>query len=149
MVDVPAGSNASDSRHGGKLSHKMTFVNRKRFASPLFSLHSVSHGLLELSTIPPGVASSLSSRPVAFRCAVFQSRESAAITNLRHQTVVLSELERWLLQRCDGSFTIEQIIGSSRDVPTMSGRSSSQGPVDHATVREALMRLHRWSLLEK
>jgi methyltransferase-like protein/SAM-dependent methyltransferase len=64
---------------------------------------SASSGLVELSTGPPCFAPAVSERPVASPLARLQAAAGATVTNLRHETVVLSECNRQVLRHLDGS----------------------------------------------
>jgi len=59
--------------------------------------------LVELSICPPALAAQPGERPLASPLARLQARTSTTLTNLRHETVVVPEVDRFLLQLMDGS----------------------------------------------
>lgn len=69
-------------------------------------------GAIELHTHVASFASEISERPVASALARHTARHAMNVTNLRHFTVVLSELERLVLLRLDGTRTVDEILHS-------------------------------------
>jgi hypothetical protein len=58
---------------------------------------------VELHACPPRFVSDVSERPVASPLAQLQAEAGGQVTNLRHETVPLSDLERQLVRLLDGT----------------------------------------------
>jgi methyltransferase-like protein/2-polyprenyl-3-methyl-5-hydroxy-6-metoxy-1,4-benzoquinol methylase len=78
-------------------------ADRDKLAANLLQAYGHSPYLVELHVQPPDVAAVTSDRPVASPAARWQAQESKTVTNLYHQRVNLTELERQLLPALDGS----------------------------------------------
>lgn len=63
----------------------------------------LSARLIELHVAPPAFALAAGERPVASPLARLQAASAADVTSLRHETVRLGDLDRFLLRRLDGS----------------------------------------------
>lgn len=84
-------------------------------AAPLIRCYSTTH--VDLSFNPPNVTLQPPEFPLAPRLARYQATESNRVTNLWHQTVHLSDLQRQLLKVLDGSHDraalVEQLAGQA------------------------------------
>lgn len=83
-------------------------------------------GLVEVHLRPPRFVLEVSERPRASPLARLQAQKSARVTNLRHYTVGLSDLDRQVLQQLDGGHDrtslLEGLTGSVADeLPTIDG----------------------------
>jgi methyltransferase-like protein/cyclopropane fatty-acyl-phospholipid synthase-like methyltransferase len=63
---------------------------------------SASTSLVQLHTHPPEFVTELSERPVGSALARLQAKTKTRVTNLRHETVLLGDLDREVLERLDG-----------------------------------------------
>lgn len=72
----------------------------RRLAEPLLRCYATTQ--IELSVHPPGFTLELSERPMASRLARNQAAKSNRVTNLRHESVQLDDLQRHLLKNLDG-----------------------------------------------
>jgi methyltransferase-like protein/2-polyprenyl-3-methyl-5-hydroxy-6-metoxy-1,4-benzoquinol methylase len=70
----------------------------------------LSSRLVELHVAAPSFVSAVSERPVASALARLQAGSGTEVTNLRHETVRLGDLERFVLRRLDGSTTRGDIL---------------------------------------
>ncbi len=77
-------------------------------ARPLLRCYATTH--VELSVRAPSVEIEPSSSPQATRLARHQAIASNQITNLWHQSVSVSDLQRHLLQRLDGAHDREALV---------------------------------------
>lgn len=75
----------------------------------------VSSRLVELHAAAPAFTLIVGDRPVASPLARLQARESADVTNLRHEPVRLGDAERYLLAHLDGTRSREDIVALVKD----------------------------------
>lgn len=73
----------------------------RRLAEPLIRCYATN--AVELSVRPAGFTLAIGERPRTTATARMQAEQSARVTNLRHETVQLTDLERAVLRRLDGS----------------------------------------------
>ncbi|WP_236624191.1 methyltransferase regulatory domain-containing protein [Rhodopirellula baltica] len=66
-------------------------------------------GLLELSVCPPKVECSPSEKPITNSLIRHRARVGSEVTNLRHQSIRINDLEQQVLQRLNGVSTLDQI----------------------------------------
>jgi methyltransferase-like protein len=59
--------------------------------------------LVELSTQPPAFTLEIGERPVASPLSRLQARTGKRVTNMRHESIPVPEVARYLLQYLDGS----------------------------------------------
>jgi methyltransferase-like protein/2-polyprenyl-3-methyl-5-hydroxy-6-metoxy-1,4-benzoquinol methylase len=78
----------------------------------------VSSRLVELHAAAPAFTLTVRDRPVASPLARLQARESADVTNLRHEPVRLGDAERYLLAHLDGTRSREDILALVKDRAT-------------------------------
>jgi len=72
-------------------------------------LQAFASGHLAFHTVPPRYSYDLSGMPIASRCARFQSRSGTNVTSLSHNNVVLSDLDRLVLQSLDGETRVSDL----------------------------------------
>lgn len=73
----------------------------RSLAEPLLRCYATS--LIELWYRPLDFTKTVSERPLASRLARLEAQAGVRVTNRRHETVVLSDVERFLLQELDGT----------------------------------------------
>jgi methyltransferase-like protein len=66
--------------------------------------------LVDLHFGPPTFTLSISEKPAASPYARYQAKGSPQVTNRRHETVVLDDLQRQLLIAMDGSKTVDELV---------------------------------------
>jgi len=79
----------------------------RRLAEPLLRCYSTTQ--IELSVHPPAFTLDVSARPTALRLARHQAARSNRVTNLRHESVHLNDLQRHLLKHLDGQHDRSQL----------------------------------------
>jgi len=94
---------------------------------------SASTNMIELSLCPPRFAVTVSAKPTASPLARLQAKSKNAVTNLRHETVYLGDLEQQVLQRLDGTRDTAALV--SELAPLI---ASGQVQVEGQPAREAL-----------
>jgi methyltransferase-like protein/cyclopropane fatty-acyl-phospholipid synthase-like methyltransferase len=67
---------------------------------------------IELHSYASSFVSKVTERPVASALARHMAQHSPSVTNLRHQAIVLSDFERLVLFRLDGTRTVEGVLQS-------------------------------------
>jgi len=72
-----------------------------RLAEPLLRCYATSQ--IELTAIPSEFTLKASERPAAFRFARLQAERTTRVTNLRHESCTLDDLQRQVLRLLDGS----------------------------------------------
>ena len=77
--------------------------------------------LVDLHIAPPTYTVKISERPVGSRYARYQAITSPQVTNRKHETVMLDDLQRQILFAMNGSRTREQIVDFVTDL-VVSGR---------------------------
>jgi methyltransferase-like protein/2-polyprenyl-3-methyl-5-hydroxy-6-metoxy-1,4-benzoquinol methylase len=102
----------------GKIDQKPSVVDSRvvtndsmRLIEPL--IRCFETGQVELSVRPSEYTTEVSERPLATDYARHQAKSSNTVTNLRHETVQLSDLQRHVVQHLDGTndqAAIEQVI---------------------------------------
>jgi methyltransferase-like protein/2-polyprenyl-3-methyl-5-hydroxy-6-metoxy-1,4-benzoquinol methylase len=97
VADVSAGLDAAAERVAGLM------------APSLLRLY-LSSRLLELHVSPPAFVTAPDGRPAASPLARLQAGASSEVTNLRHETVRLDDVERLVLRRLDGTVTREALL---------------------------------------
>ncbi len=80
----------------------------RRLAATLIRCYST--GQVELTMAKPTFTSTVTEKPIASRCARLQAASSNTVTNYRHETVRLSDLERQIVLRLDGTNSLTEII---------------------------------------
>jgi methyltransferase-like protein/SAM-dependent methyltransferase len=95
---------------------------------------------LELSVTPPRLVVDASERPTATPLARLQAASGPVVTNLRHQAVLLSALERLVLRQLDGSRDRAQLV---RALPDDCAGPGARGEL----LDQCLRRLARHALL--
>lgn len=73
-------------------------------------LQAFASGHMEFHTAPPRYGYDLSGTPQASRCARSQAILGAKVTSLSHNNVVLSDLDRIVLQSLDGSTRVDELL---------------------------------------
>ena len=73
-------------------------------------LTAYTASIVEFHVQPSRFTTQLSARPVASPVARLQAQKGCAITNLRHETVVLDEFRRQIVQRLDGEHDREALV---------------------------------------
>jgi SAM-dependent methyltransferase len=114
--------------------------------------------LVELHVLPPTCVRWVSARPVTTSLARYQAETGARVTNLRHETSVLSPLERHLVRHLDGSrdraslidvlvnLVTEGVLGVSKDGVRLTQPEQVRTLLDRS-LDEQLAQLARRSLL--
>lgn len=74
----------------------------------------LSARLIELHVAPPAFVPTVSERPVASPLARLQAESAADVTSLRHETVRLGNLDRFLLRRLDGTAARADLLADLR-----------------------------------
>jgi methyltransferase-like protein/protein-L-isoaspartate O-methyltransferase len=75
----------------------------------------LSSRLVELHSAAPMFSTEVGDHPVASPLARLQARESGELTNLRHETVRVSDGERVLLTRLDGTRSTDEVLALVQD----------------------------------
>jgi len=121
-------------------------------------LHAYVADLVELHVLPLACVRRVSARPVTTSLARYQAETGARVTNLRHETSVLSPLERHLVRHLDGSrdraslvevlvnLVTEGVLGVSKDGARLTQPKQVRTLLD-ASLDEQLAQLARRSLL--
>jgi hypothetical protein len=86
---------------------------RRGLALRLLSSHASSPSI-ELRLAPPTFQTGIDSEPEALPLARWQARGDPRVVNGRHENIILGNAERALLQRLDGTMSIED-LGSQCD----------------------------------
>ncbi len=87
----------------------------------LFKAYSYSQSLVELHLAAPPVTNQVEPYPVASRIARYEVLHSGPITNLRHERVVLEEMERFILPFLNGKNDREALICKLIEGPLAEG----------------------------
>jgi methyltransferase-like protein len=98
-----------------------TKTDAQVLSANILQAYSYSGTLMELRTWSPRMASEIAERPLASQVARLQAQSSDTVTNLRHDRVNLSELDRYLLQYLDGQHTQKDVVEALASGPLASG----------------------------
>jgi methyltransferase-like protein len=114
----------------------VTAADRQMLGHTLLNFYaSASTSLIELYLHPPRFAVEVGACPLASPLARLQAERGSVVTNLRHQTVTLGEVERHLLRFLDGkhdrkalSAALEGLVGSGELTAQSDGQVLREGP---------------------
>jgi methyltransferase-like protein/ubiquinone/menaquinone biosynthesis C-methylase UbiE len=124
----------------------------------LLECYASPFGLVELHAHAPRLVQEISARPLASALARVQAQASAVVTNLRHEMVRLSDLERHLLGLLDGTrdqgallSDIENAVDQGLLTVQLAGapvldKESARAAVSEA-VKHSLPQFAQWALL--
>jgi methyltransferase-like protein len=90
-------------------------ADRSTLGSALLESYTSPYALVDLHAQAPRLAPQVSDCPVASPLARMQAQASANVTNLRHETVCLGDLERQVLCLLDGSRDCGALIRDMQD----------------------------------
>jgi len=82
-------------------------IDQKKLQRMLLQAFAAGH--MAFHTVAPRYSYDLSGMPIASRCACSQSRLGANVTSLSHHNVVLTDLDRLVLQSLDGETHISDL----------------------------------------
>ncbi|MFO0843687.1 MAG: hypothetical protein U0797_15035 [Gemmataceae bacterium] len=90
----------------GRTHDEATGEDRSELAGTLLKLYSVGGvGLVEFWRCYPTFSTRVSDKPVAAPVARMMAEENQAVATMRHQCIVLNDLDRQLIPMLDGSHT--------------------------------------------
>jgi len=87
----------------------------------LLRAYGYSGSLVELRVHAPHLVVEVSESPRASMVARYQAQRGLRVTNLRHERVILDELDRYLLVRMDGRQSLDALVQSLFDGPVRQG----------------------------
>lgn len=114
-------------------------------SSLLTTYSSTSQSLLEFVCNPPIFARQATSTPVACKLTMIQAEHEHLVSNRRHESVMLSDLERSVIKLLDGKRSVDEVTDLVRS--ELLGESSLSEA--HQSVAECIARLARCALLVK
>ncbi len=106
--ELAAMCHATVRQHGGEASAEISADDLKLFGDRM--LQGYAARVVELRVAAPRLAATASTRPVASPLARLQAARGAAVTNLRHEPVILPEVPRRMLPLLDGTRDIEALV---------------------------------------
>ena len=97
-------------------------------------LQAFASGHMAFHSVPPRYSYDLSGFPQASRCARSQSRLGPGVTSLSHHNVVLSEIDRLVLQSLDGATPVSDVVFQVQSAM----RERKSAPVDAIALQAAI-----------
>ena len=101
----------------GKVQHDAVIMDQatvtreiKRLTDPLLHCYATTH--VDLCVQSPAYTTMISEKPQASRVSRYQAATHASVTNLRHETIHLSDLQQRILRLLDGTRDYKSIVSA-------------------------------------
>jgi len=113
-------------------------------SSLLTTYSSTSQSLIEFACNPPIFAGKVSIIPIASKLTRIQAEHDNLVSNRRHESVMLTDLERLVVRLLDGNRSVDEVT----DIVRKELLNDSSLSDAHQSVSECIVRLARCALLE-
>ncbi|MHC5073044.1 MAG: methyltransferase regulatory domain-containing protein, partial [Planctomycetota bacterium] len=90
-------------------------IHGTRHALAVVMLQTVFSGITVAHVHPPRLCTSLDDRPMVDAFVRVQARHGPTVTNLRHETVTVSEVARQMLMELDGEHSIQELANTLKE----------------------------------
>jgi 2-polyprenyl-3-methyl-5-hydroxy-6-metoxy-1,4-benzoquinol methylase/methyltransferase-like protein len=119
--DLPVSSESAMAQVRSRLPGREAEAVRTAFRRTV--LQGFFAGGMQLYSLPPAHVASVSTRPRASTVARHEVKHGSVVTNARHEAVVLSELERRLIQLLDGENSLAELARRAGTDPAVCSKA--------------------------